>query len=193
MKKSIKIIGIVVIIIIVLITLACFWVIGLKEDQKKTKVKMKEVTDNYPAFNKEVDNFSSLRNKLYEKKEDMYYETLSQQAKDWDKFMEEYAEQIKKVENASKKLKQNCKIKYGDVGTNSKCTAFKANYEAAQNYYISDVKMYNELIDKYDKWTKEQGGQYNTLKKAELSVYKKYIDFDNDGEYFGKEEVKKDE
>ena len=193
MKKSIKIIGIVVIIIALLITFACFWVIGLKEDQKETKVKMKEVIDNYPTFNKEVDIFSNLRNKLYEKKEDMYYDTLSQQAIDWNKFMDEYAMQIKKVEDAAKNLKQNCKIKYGDVGTNSKCTAFKANYEAAQNYYISDVKMYNDLIDEYDKWTKEQGGNYNTLKKAELPVYKKYINFDNDGEYFGKEEVKKDE
>ena len=99
--------------------------------------------------------------------------------------MDEYADTIREVEKASKNLKSNCKIKYGDVNTNSKCTAFKANYEAAMNYYISDVKIYNKLVDEYDEWNKD--GKYPKLKKGTFPVYKKYIDFDDDGEKFGSE------
>ena len=45
----------------------------------------------------------------------------------------------------------------------------------------------------YDDWNKEHGGKYSTVNKAEYPVYKDYIDFDKDGEYFGKEEVNKNE
>lgn len=189
MKKSLKIIGIVIIINIVLVVLACAWAKGLKKDQKETKAKMQLVLTSYKDFDSSIDEFSNKRNKLYEYKEDLYFETLSANADSWNKFMEEYAEGIKKVENTSKELKNNCDIEYGDVGTRSKCTSFKANYEAAHNYYISDVKMYNKLVDSYNEWNSEQKGKYKTVNKATYPVYEKYIDYDKDGEYFGKEEV----
>lgn len=193
MKKSLKIIGIFVIICIILFCLGWVWAKGLKEDQAQTKEKMKEVLDAYPTFNENIEKFSDKRNILYEYKEDLYFETLSENVDVWNKFMEEYALGIKNIESSSKKLKANCNIQYGDVNTNSKCTAFIANYEAAHNYYISDVTMYNELVNSYDDWNKEHGGKYSTVNKAEYPVYKDYIDFDKDGEYFGKEEVNKNE
>lgn len=192
MKKSLKIIGVVLIIIIVMVIGASIWVKGLMEDKKETQKTMKIVLNSYEDFNNRVEEFSELRNQFYTLKEDLYLESLSEDADNWNSFMKKYSESIKEVEKASKNLKDNCNIKYGDVNTNSKCTAFKANYEAAMNYYISDIKLYNKLIDEYDKWNKEEGGKYPNVSKGEYSVYKKYIDFDKDGEYFGKE-VKEDE
>ena len=185
MKKSLKIIGIMIIIIGILVGCATIWVNGLMEDQKKTKKTMKIVLKYYDNFNNRVEEFSSVRNNFYQYKEDLYLESLASKTADWDKFMGEYADTIKEVEKASKNLKANCKIKYGDVNTNSKCTAFKANYEAAMNYYISDVKLYNKLVDEYDEWNKD--GKYPEPKKGTFPVYKKYIDFDHDGEKFGSE------
>ena len=193
MKKSLKVIGIVFAVVAVLFVLACIWASGLKEDQKNTKKTMKLILDNYENFNNRVEEFSDFRNKFYEMKEDIYLDTLSEKADEFNKMIEEYADSIKEVEKASKNLKGNCKIKYGDVNTNSKCTTFKANYEAAHNYYISDIKSYNEMIDDYNKKTKDETNQSTEVKKGEYPVYKKYIDFDNDGEYFGKEEVIKNE
>ena len=193
MKKSLKVIGIVFIIIAILFVCAWIWASGLKEDQKETKKTMKLVLDSYDNFNNRVEEFSDYRNKFYEMKEDLFLETLSEQALEWNKFIKEYANAISEVEKSSKNLKKNCQIKYGDVNTNSKCTTFKANYEAANNYYISDIKLYNELIDDYDKWNKEEGGKYSQVEKGSYPVYKKYIDFDGDGEYFGKEEAEKNE
>lgn len=185
MKKSLKIIGIFVLIIIVIIILVSIWVNGLMEDQKKTKETMKIVLNSYDNFNNRVEEFSEKRNQFYQYKENLYLETLSTSTEDWDKFMEEYSNSIKEVEKASKNLKNNCKIKYGDVSTNSKCTAFKANYEAAMNYYITDVKVYNKLVAEYTEWNKE--GTFPAVKKGTFPVYKKYIDFDGDGEKFGSE------
>ena len=193
MKKSLKILGIVIIIIVILFVAAWMWVSGFKKDQKDTKNKVKEVVDNYPNFNKAVNEFSEARNKFYEYKENLYLETLSQKTNDWNVFIKSYADAIVKVEESAKNLKGDCKIKYGDVRANSKCTTFKANYEAAVNYYISDIKMYNKLIDEYIEWNKKQNNKYQNPEKGTFPVSKKYIDYDNDGKYFGKEEVKENE
>lgn len=193
MKKSLKVIGIVFIIIAILFVLAWIWASGLKEDQEETKKTMKLVLDSYENFNNRVEEFSNYRNKFYEMKEDLFLETLGEKADEWNDFIVKYADSISEVEKSSKNLKENCEIKYGDVNTNSKCTAFKANYEAAHNYYISDIKLYNDLIDDYDKWNKEEDNKYPEVKKGTYPVYKKYIDFDKDGEYFGKEEVSSNE
>ena len=193
MKQGLKIIGTVFIICVILFGLGCIWAKGFKEDQRLTKEKMKLVLDAYPAFNESVEKFSDKRNILYENKEELYYETLSKTVDVWNKFMDEYADGIKDVEEKAKDLKENCHIQYGDVNTNSKCTTFIANYEAAHNYYISDIKMYNEIVDNYDAWNKENDSKYPSVENGKYPVYKDYIDYDKDGEFFGKEEVSKNE
>lgn len=187
MKKSLMIIGIVIIIIVVVFIGAWIWIDGLKEDTTTTKKKMDEILEAYPKFNEEVDNFSTLRNQLYEYKENLFLETLRDNADAWNTFMENYRAQIMKVEDAASILKEDCKIEYGDVNVSSKCTTFKANYEAAHNYYISDVKMYNEMVSDYEEYNAEHGNQYATVNKALYGPYDDYIDYDKDGEYFGEE------
>ncbi|MBR3198466.1 MAG: hypothetical protein IKG27_00460 [Bacilli bacterium] len=193
MKKSLKIIGVFVLIIIILVFLGCIWAKGLKKDQRITKEKMKLIIDAYPKFDESVNMFSDKRNILYEFKDELYFETLSENVTYWNTFIDEYAEGIKKLEEASKVLKKNCVVNFGDVNTNSKCTAFKANYEAAHNYYISDAISFNKLVENYDEWNEKNGNKAEQVKKANFPVYKKYIDYDKDGEYFGKVEVKDNE
>lgn len=193
MKKSLKIIGIVVIIIAIIFIGAWIWFSGFKEDRAETLVKMNEIKEAYPSFNKAVDDFSNSRNQFYEYKENLYLETLRDNAEAWNTFMKTYEESIQKVEDSAKNLKKNCDIEYGDVGASTKCTTFKANYEAAMNYYISDVNLYNQMVDDYDKYNSENGGTFAKVNKAEYVVYKDYIDYDEDGECFGKEEVSADE
>lgn len=189
MKKSFKIIGIVFIIIVILMICATIWVDGLKKDRLKTLKTMKIVQSDYNDFNNRVEEFSLVRNNFYEEKEKLYFETLSKKAAEWNKFIEEYADLIEQIDLKAKRLKENCFVRYGDVDTNNKCTQFKANYETANNYYISDIVLYNELVDEYDKWSEENGGKYAEVKKGTFPVYKDYIDYDKDGEYFGKEEA----
>ena len=193
MKSSLKIIGVVIIIIAIVFIWAWIWASGLKEDRKETQKKMDEIADAYPEFNQAVDDFSKLRNQFYEYKEDLYLETLRENAEAWNTFMDSYAKGIQNVEDKALVLKKNCEIEYGDVGASTKCMTFKANYEAAHNYYISDINMYNEMVDEYDKYNKENGGTFSTVNKAKYVVYKDFIDYDKDGESFGKEEVSANE
>ena len=174
MKKSLKIIGIVIIIIAIIFIGAWIWVDGLKEDRAETQAKMDEILKAYPNFNEAVDDFSNLRNQFYSYKEDLYLETLRDNADAWNTFMKTYEE-------------------YGDVNVSNKCTMFKANYESAMNYYISDIKLYNQMVDEYSKYNLENGNSYPKVNEGTLPIYKDYIDYDKDGEYFGKEEVSLDE
>lgn len=189
MKKSLMIIGVVVLIIVVIFIGAWIWVDGLKEDKAATKVKMDEIKAAYPDFNTAVDEFSNLRNQFYTYKEDLYLETLRDNSEEWNNFINTYMAGIQKVEDSAKTLKENCDIEYGDVSVSTKCNTFKANYEAAMNYYISDAKLYNQMVDEYDKYNSENGNTFAKVNRAELTIYQDYIDYDKDGECFGKEEA----
>jgi hypothetical protein len=192
MKKSLIIIGIVVIIMGSLIVGGSIWYSGLKKDETLTKEKMDKVLKAYPTFNKNIDSFSNLRTKFYEKKEDLYLESLRTEADSWNEFMASYASGLKTLEESAKDLKENCNIEYGDVKVSSECTSFKANYEAANNYYLSDIKMYNAFVDEYNKTYANKKSKY-VVNKVDYFVYKNYIDYDKDGEYFGKVEEKSNE
>lgn len=189
MKKSLTIIGIVILVIAIIFIGAWIWVDGLKEDTALTKEKMDEIKNAYPIFNTAVDEFSNLRNQFYTYKEDLYLETLRDNSEAWNNFINTYMMGIQKVEDSAKVLKENCNIEYGDVGVSIKCNTFKANYEAAMNYYISDAKLYNQMVDEYDKYNAENGNVFPKVNKAEFKIYQDYIDYDDDGECFGKEEV----
>ncbi len=189
MKKSLMIIGVVILIIVVIFIGAWIWVDGLKVDKAATKVKMDEIKEAYPDFNTAVDEFSNLRNQFYTYKEDLYLETLRDNSEEWNNFINTYMAGIQKVEDSARTLKENCDIEYGDVSVSTKCNTFKANYEAAMNYYISDAKLYNQMVDEYDKYNAENGNTFAKVNRAELSIYQDYIDYDKDGECFGKEEA----
>lgn len=191
MKKfKIAIIAIILVIIVLGIGI-WFYIKSFEEDRELTKLKVKEINEAYPKFDQAINEFSKLRSDLYDNDEDLYYESLSFNANDWNSFITKYEDSIKNFESASTVLKKDCTVEYGDISARTKCNNFKANYEAANNYFITDIKMYNEMVDNYNKWNKEQGGKHPSIKKGELTVYDKYIDFDGDGEYFGKEEGKK--
>ena len=101
--------------------------------------------------------------------------------------METHKQNLENIENNSEKLKENCVVKFADPNVNSKCTIFKSTYEAANNYYISDIKDYNKTVEEYNEWAEKNNKE--KLNKIKLTIYKDYIDYDEDGEYFGKEEV----
>ena len=187
MKKSLTIIGVVILVTAIIFIGAWVWFSGLKEDRAATQAKMDKILEAYPTFNQMVNDFSNLRNQFYSYKEDLYLETLRDNAEAWNTFMSNYADGIQKVEDSAQVLKENCDLEYGDVKVSTKCTNFKVNYEAAMNYYISDVKLYNQMVSEYEKYNTESGGKYPVVNKAEYKIYEDYIDYDKDGEYFGKE------
>ena len=155
-------------------------------DKDLTKEKMNEILSNYDSFNATLLSFVQSRDYLYELRANTYVQDYAKNIAGWNGLIKAYEEDILKVEEASKKLKEPCKYEYGNPNVNSKCKLFKSTYEGAMNYYITDVKDYNKSVTTYNNYAEMYG--YEKLNKASLVVYKKYIDYDKDKEYFGKEE-----
>lgn len=180
-----KVIIVIVTIFIILIIGGVLFVLDFKKDQAITHQKMLEVSKNYSTFNEKIKEYAKVREEVYNTLKDSYLEELSKNASTINSLITKYENSIKAVEESSKDLKDICTIKFNDADANNKCTTFKANYEAANNYYINDIKSYNKTVENYNKWAKT--GDYESLNKGKFVVYKKYIDFDGDGEYFGGE------
>ena len=188
MSKKI-IIAILLVIFIVIGSFVYLFIDSIKEDQQITKEKAKEIISAYEKFDSNIHAFAALREEYYTSRENTFLEEFSENTKSWDDLISRYEKSVKDIENSSKILKDSCKVKFADVRVSTKCTNFTANYEAAMNYYLTDIKGYNKTVEEYNKWANENGK--NKLNEGKFPVYKDYIDFDKDGEYFGKEEVSK--
>lgn len=185
MKRKI-VIGILVGILVIFGVVIYLFIDSIKEDQTITKEKTKEISKAYEKFNSSIQAFAALREEYYQKRENTFLEEFAKETDNWNDFAKDYEKIIKEIDTDSKTLKENCVVKFADIEASSKCTNFKANYEAAMNYYISDAKNYNKTADQYNKWVDGSKFNYKKLNKMTFPVYKKYIDFDKDGDYFGK-------
>ncbi len=187
MKNKAVIFTIICITIITLIIFGTYkFITNFKEDKEITKEKSNEIVQNFDLFNKSVQQFAKERDYFYNQRENTFLEEFAKNTKNWNDLIKDYQKSIENIEKNSTILKENCTVKFADPNINSKCTIFKSTYEAANNYYISDIKNYNKTVDEYNKWAKEKGE--NHLNKGNLTIYKDYIDYDKDKEYFGKEE-----
>lgn len=186
MKKKV-IITIVTVIIISLIIFGVYkFISGFKKDKELTLEKANEIVEAYNKFNESVLTFVKERDNIYTLRENTYLIDFSKNVNGWNKLMETHKANLENIEKNSKKLKENCIVTFANPNVNSKCTIFKSTYEAANNYYISDIKNYNKTVDEYNEWAEKNNKE--KLNKIELTVHKDYIDYDKDGEYFGKEE-----
>ena len=59
------------------------------------------------------------------------------------------------------------------------------NYEQVINYFVSDIKTYNKNVISYNNYQATLGTGLSVIK---YNTNKKYIDYNNDGKYDGKEE-----
>lgn len=187
MKKKIVVI-ILIVILFVLGFVVYKFIDNIKEDQTITSEKASEIVKAYDKFNSSIQAFATMREEYYTSRQNTFLEELASDVDSWNDFVSRYENAIKEVEDSSDVLKENCIVRYADVNVNSKCTNFKVNYEAAMNYFITDIKGYNKTVKQYNQWVSDNNYDYGKLNEGKLVVYKKYIDFDKDGECFGKGE-----
>ena len=187
MKKKIAIIISIILVVALLVAFVFVYVSSFKTDQEETLKLMEEVNEDYPTFNKNMTTFVNKRNEFYKQKEEIYLEEIGKNTSLWTNFMAEYAKILNDIEDSSARLKKACKNDFGDITAKSQCNQFRANYEAANNYYITDVKVYNEIVKTYNEWVDSNNSTYQKLSSVDLEIYEDYIDYDEDGEYFGKE------
>lgn len=185
MKKN-KVIIISVSVVTILILLITFFVISIRKDKEKTKKVMDTIVKKYDVFEKRVVKFNEVRDEIYTTVfADTYYDVIKESYTDNNNRMKGLEKTINDVEKSASKLKEYCRnAYYSSSDVNRKCSSFKSLYEEVVNSFVSDVDKYNKVLDNYNNYIKEAGGN-EILEK--YSTKKKYIDFDGDKEFVGKE------
>lgn len=163
------------------------FVLGLQQDKKEIYNRISEVNNEFEVFSTNTSVFESFRDELYTVVlSNVYYDTMSEDDKRVKNKLSNYENLVDELTKNTKKLDKLCTdVYYPDSKVNTKCNNYKSIYEQVVNYFISDIKVYNDNVDKYNEYQKNNN---SNLRIEKYKTTKKYIDYNNDNEYDGKEE-----
>lgn len=191
-KKKGKIIKVLVLLGITLIIwgLIMAFIGSVKKDQKEMNSRMKIITDSYKKFETKIEEFNTMRDSLHKEFLDkVYYETLATQDVDFKNKLKVYEELVSNISLSTKNnLRKYCVdgVYYSSSDVNSKCDAYKQGYESMVNSFVDDVGRYNQNLTEYNKWLDSQG-MTEVARLQEYTTKKKYIDYNKDGMYSGRD------
>lgn len=185
MKKK-KVIIMIIVPIILVFGIITYFVISFNNDKKETLNRMNRISTSYDEFKEEVSNFNQVRQDLYTNVfNGIYYDTLKVNYDIWKNKLSNYEDIVEEINDDNTFLEKYCNgIYYPDQEINNKCNAFSMAYEEINNLFVYDIELFNKNIGSYNEYIEEQDGN------NKLDLYKtdkKYIDYDSDGEYLGKE------
>lgn len=161
------------------------FLIGLRKDKENTLNLMKVVDDEFETFSANTSVFESFR-------EDLYAEVLEgivcnqfilndaaikNKLSNYENLVDELSKNVKKLD------KLCVDVYYPNSTTNNKCLNYKSIYEQVNNYYVTDINNYNKNIKQCN-----SSASGDTMLLKEFKNDKKYIDFNGDKKFDGKEE-----
>lgn len=188
-KRNRKIAYIMILISIFMITAGGIssLIIGLKEDRKQTFMRMDEVNLEYEDYSTMVSIFEEERDTMYEKVfNNITYDNMYTNSKYFTNKISNYEAMVDEIYKNVNKLDDLCNdVYYPDSSVNSICNNYKVIYEQVNNYFVLDIKSFNKNIDKYNEYIK---GVDPNLTIEKYKTDKKYIDFDEDGEFIAKDD-----
>jgi len=163
------------------------FVINLQEDRETMYKRMDDVNNTFEVFSTNTSVFESARDELYNiVLGNVYYETM---------FMEDVniKTRLSNYENLVDQLKKNVStlnnlcndVYYPSSEANSRCQNYKSIYEQVVNYFVTDIKVYNDNVKKYNEYQTSIGSTYQL---KEYVTKKIYIDYNGDKKFDGKEE-----
>ena len=187
--------------ILILIGITCviwgfviMFISSVKKDQKAMNARMDTIVNSYENFSKKISEFNTMRDTLHtEFLDKVYYETLESKDAEFKNKLKKYEELVSNISVSTKdNLREYCKddIYYASSDVNSKCAAFKQGYEEMVNSFVDDVNSYNNNLTQYNAWLDSEG-KTESIKLEGYQTKKKYIDYNKDGVYSGREEETK--
>ena len=185
-KKSLFIIITLAFILIVSGGVASF-VLGLKADREGIQKRVADVNNEYESFSTNTSIFEEKRDELYNTTlGNLFYETMKDEDAKVKEELKKYEDLVDILTKNTKTLDGLCdNVYYPDSKVNAKCANYKSIYEQVVNYFISDINVYNSNIDKFNEYQKSNSSDI-VIEKYKTD--KKYIDYNNDKNYDGKEE-----
>jgi len=159
------------------------FLIGLKADRVLTLNRIEEVKDEFEVFSTNTSVFESYRDELYNVVfTNVYYDTMALYDADVKNKLSNYENLVDELTKNTENMSKLCDdMYYPDSDINNKCLNYKSIYEQVVNYFVSDIKVYNSNIDKFNQLNLGVQLQYYNTKKD-------YIDFNKDKKFDGKEE-----
>lgn len=163
------------------------FVLGLKKDKDEIYNRINDVNDEFEVFSTNTSVFESTRDELYNVVlSNVYYDTMYDEDKSVKNTISNYEHLVDELTKNTKKLDKLCNdVYYPDSKVNTKCNNYKSIYEQVVNYFISDINVYNDNVNKYNEYQKENNSD---LRVDKYKTDKKYIDYNNDKSFDGKEE-----
>ena len=162
------------------------FVLGLKKDKEEIYNRISDVNFEFETFSTNTSVFESFRDELYNVVlSNVYYDTMYDEDKTVKNKLSNYENLVDELTKNTKKLESLCDdVYYPDSKVNTKCNNYKSIYEQVVNYFVSDINVYNENVKKYNDYQKSNNSD---LRVDKYKTKKKYIDYNNDKEYDGKE------
>ena len=148
---------------------------------------MVEVTDQFEDFSTNTSLFETARDNLYaEVLSNLFFDTMLQNDQNVKTLLSNYENMVDEITKQVQGLDKLCNdVYYPDGSVNNKCSNYKVIYEQIVNYFLSDINVYNENIKKFNEYQKSIN---SPIALKEYSTNKKFIDYNNDKEFSGKEE-----
>ena len=173
-------------IIMIISGTVCSFVVSLKEDREATQARMLIVNDQFDSFNKSVTTFEEARENLYiQYLGNVFYDTLASDDAMLRDRISNYESIVDGIVQQVNTMNDLCNdVYYPDSSVNSKCNDYKIVYEQVINYFVGDIGVYNNTIKTFNE---QQAAVGSSVALIEYETNKKYVDYNNDGSFDGKE------
>ncbi len=163
------------------------FIISLKNYQAVVLKRMGNVNNIFEEFSTNVSLYEEKRDLLYTNYlSNLYYDTMYNNNAIIKGELTSYENLVKEIDEQRKVLDTLCvDVYYPDSAANSKCSNYKSIYEQVINYFVTDINYYNNGVDEYNNYIKQLNGN-NLISNYNTNF--KYIDYNNDKKYDGKED-----
>lgn len=174
---------------LVLLVSGCFssFLISLQKDRSEVLRRMDDVGVEFETFSTNTSIFEEVRDELYnDVLGNVYYDTMFETDDTVKNKLSNYENLVDELDKNTKKLDKLCSnVYYPDSDINNKCVNYKSIYEQVINYFVTDINVYNDNVKKYNDYQKKNN---SALSVKKYNTDKKFIDYNGDNVFDGKEE-----
>lgn len=174
---------------LVLLISGCFssFLISLKNDRSEVLSRMNDVGAEFETFSTNTTIFEDFRDELYtEVLGNVYYDTMFDTDDAVKNKISNYENLVDELYKSTKSLDNLCgNVYYPKSDVNNICSNYKSIYEQVVNYFVTDIKVYNDNVSKYNDYQKSISGVKFV---KEYKTDKDYVDYNGDKVFDGKEE-----
>lgn len=182
-KDNLVVIIIILVFVIGIIGGVLFVLNNMKKSQEKIGKLVEQVDQKYKSFSEDSTVVSERRTKIYtEVFNNVYYVDFSAKSESWKENFNEYYTLVDKFSSDYKEVMNTCN-NYNFIydSTKQKCESILKYYEIIINNFVTDYKLYNDNITKYNEWT-DTNTSYSKLELFTPEKYLEYVDYNNNGE-----------